>query len=292
VIDQAKSLRELVLQRKKEEAPKPVMNARVYAVASGKGGVGKSNFVINLAVCMRKLGKRVVIVDADFGLANVEILLGIYPKHTVADVLNGTADIEAALTKGPLDIMFLSGGTGMLNLSEMTDKQLAQLTSGFMKLDELADCIIIDTRAGLSNAVLNFIKAADETVIITTPDPTAIADAYALIKSIRNTAPHITELKLIVNCADSAAESEEVQDKLSGVCERFLGIKLVPLGTIPYDTYLARAVRRQKPVTMAYPSSDSAKSISIISNALLQVTHEKKNSIYSFMLKLIGRHKG
>jgi flagellar biosynthesis protein FlhG len=215
--------------------------------------------------------------------------MGVHPKHTVADVLNGTVDIEKALTKGPLDIMFLSGGTGMLNFSDMSDKQLAQLTAGFIKIDDLADCIIIDTRAGLSNAVLNFIKAADETVIITTPDPTAIADAYALIKSIRNTAPGITELKLVVNCADSEAEAEEVQEKLSGVCERFLGIKLIPLGTIPYDTYLARAVRRQKPVTLAYPSSDSAKSISEISNALLQVTKEAKNSIYSFVLKLIGR---
>ncbi|MCL2203228.1 MAG: MinD/ParA family protein [Defluviitaleaceae bacterium] len=287
--DQAKTLRDLVLQRRQEEAPRPTMSARVYAVASGKGGVGKSNFVTNLAVCMRKMGKRVVIIDADFGLANIEILLGIHPKHTVADVLHGTASIEMALTKGPLDIMFLSGGTGMLNLHEMSDKQLAQLTAGFIKLDDLADCIIIDTRAGLSNAVVNFIKAADETVIITTPDPTAIADAYALIKSIRNTAPHITELKLIVNCADSDAEAEEVQEKLSGVCERFLGIKLVPLGTIPYDTYLARAVRKQKPVTMAYPSSDSAKRINDISNDLLQVMAEKKNSIYSFVLKLIGR---
>ena len=289
MIDQAKSLRDLVLQRKQEAAPKSTMSARVYAIASGKGGVGKSNFATNLAVCMRKLGKRVVIIDADFGLANIEILLGIHPKHTVADVLNGTADIETALTKGPLDIMFLSGGTGMLNLHEMSDKQLAQLTAGFIRLDDLADCIIIDPRAGLSNAVVNFIKAADETVIITTPDPTAIADAYALIKSIKNTAPHITELKLIVNCADSDEEADEVREKLSGVCERFLGIKLIPLGTIPYDTYLARAVRRQQPVTMVYPSSDSARRINEISNNLLQVTTSKKNSIYSFVLKLIGR---
>jgi flagellar biosynthesis protein FlhG len=287
--DQAKTLRDLVLQRKQEETPKPTMSARVYAVASGKGGVGKSNFATNLAVCMRMLGKRVVIIDADFGLANIEILLGIHPKHTVADVLNGNANIEKALTTGPLDIMFLSGGTGMLNLSEMSDKQLAQLTAGFIKLDDLADCIIIDTRAGLSNAVVNFIKAADETVIITTPDPTAIADAYALIKSIRNTAPHITELKLVVNCADSEAEAQEVQEKLSGVCERFLGIKLVPIGVIPYDTYLARAVRRQKPVTRANPTSDSANSINEITNTLLQVTKKKTNSIYSFVLKLIGR---
>jgi len=289
MIDQANSLRELVLARKQEETPKKTMSAQVYAIASGKGGVGKSNIATNLAVCMRKLGKRVVIIDADFGLANIEILLGIQPKNTVADVLNGTTDIETALTKGPLDILFLSGGTGMLNLSDLSDKQLAQLTAGFIKLDDMADCIIIDTRAGLSNAVVDFIKAADETVIITTPDPTAMADAYALIKSIRNTAPFITELKLVVNCADSNAEAEEVYEKLSSVCERFLGIKLVPLGTIPYDTYLARAVRRQMPVTLAYPTADSSQSIHDIASTLLNITTPKRNSIYAFVLKLIGR---
>ena len=179
----------------------------------------------------------------------------------------------------------------MLNLSEISDKQLAQLTAGFITLDGMADCIIIDTRAGLSNAVVDFIKAADETVIITTPDPTAIADAYALIKSIRNTSPHIREMKLIVNCADSYAEAEEVQEKLAGVCERFLGIKLSPLGTILYDTYLARAVRKQQPVSIAYPNADASKSIDAIAKELLHVNAEKKNSIYSFVLKLIGRSK-
>jgi len=288
--DQAKTLRDLVFARKQEEAPKHTMNARVYSVASGKGGVGKSNFVTNMAIAMRKLGKRVVIIDADFGLANIEILLGIHPKHTVADVLNGTAGIEAALTQGPMDIMFLSGGTGMLNLSEMSDKQLAQLTAGFIKLDDLADCIIIDTRAGLSNAVVNFIKASDETIIVTTPDPTAIADAYALIKSIRNTAPHIKELKLIVNCADSDEEANEVHDKLVGVCAQFLKVKLSPLGTIPYDTFLARAVRRQQPVALAFPTADSALRISEITGNLLHVPVQKKNSIYQFVLKLIGRN--
>ncbi|MCL2840392.1 MAG: MinD/ParA family protein [Defluviitaleaceae bacterium] len=294
MMDQANRLRELMRQRASEttvdiEQPKSAMVARVIAVASGKGGVGKSNFATNLAIQMRKLGKRVVIIDADFGLANVEILLGVSPQHTVSHVLNGEVDMEVALTTGPLGCMFLSGGSGMSALSELTDSQIARLTDGFLRLDDLADFIIIDTRAGLSNAVMNFIKAASDTIIVTTPDPTAIADAYALIKSIKATMPEIEVLQLVINCAINSAEVQEVYEKLNGVASRFLGIKLSLLGSIPYDASLVRAVRKQQPVSILFPNAESTKHFRIICAKLLKMQVEKKGSIQNFVMKLIGR---
>lgn len=290
IIDQAKRLRELV----SEVAPEPVvekatMNARIISIASGKGGVGKSNFSINLAIQMRKLGKRVVIIDADFGLANVEILLGVAPKHTVADVLNGTVEMESALTIGPMGVMFLSGGSGMAALTELTDSQIARLTDGFLQLDALADFIIIDTRAGISNVVVNFIRASSDTIVVTTPDPTAIADAYALIKSVKATMPDVGDLKLVVNCAVNDAEAQDVFEKLNGVSARFLGIKLFLLGAIPFDSYLVRAVRKQKPVSIQYPFAESANRYSQICANLLDVETGKKSSVQNFVMKLIGR---
>jgi flagellar biosynthesis protein FlhG len=268
---------------------KPMMNSRVIAVASGKGGVGKSNFATNLAIQMRKLGKRVVIIDADFGLANVEILLGVSPKYTVADVLDGKVDIEQALTTGPLGCMFLSGGSGIASLTDLTDGQILRLTDGFLRLDALSDCIIIDTRAGISNVVINFIKAAADIIIVTTPDPTAIADAYELMKSVKAAMPEMEELQVVINCAMSDMEAQDVFDKLNGVSSRFLGIKLSLLGSIPYDVYLVRAVRKQQPVSILYPYTESTNRFSRICAKLLEMQVGKKNSIQNFVLKLIGR---
>ena len=284
--DQAERLREL---SKQAAYPDVSMNARVITIASGKGGVGKSNFAANLAIQMCKLGKRVVIIDADFGLANIEILLGVAPKHSVSDVLVGKVGIEDALTMGPHGCSFLSGGTGLAAINDVSDAQLRRLTNGFLSLDSQADCIIIDTRAGLSNAVINFVKAAEDIIVITTPDPTAIADAYALIKSIKKSMLELLQVKLVVNCASSNDEALEVFSKLSAVSQRFLGIELRLLGIIPYDPYLIKAVRKQKPVSVLYPFSESASSINEISAGLLNMESNSRGSIQNFVLKLIGK---
>jgi flagellar biosynthesis protein FlhG len=185
--------------------------------------------------------------------------------------------------------MFLSGGSGMAALTELTDNQILRLTDGFLQLDVLTDFIIIDTRAGLSNAVTNFIRAASDTIVVTTPDPTAIADAYALIKSIKASMPDMGQLKLVVNCAVSDAEATEVYEKLNGVSARFLGIKLLFLGCIPFDSYLVRAVRKQKPVSIQFPFAESAGRYGQICANLLQIEVGAKNNIQNFVLKLIGR---
>jgi flagellar biosynthesis protein FlhG len=292
--DQAQRLRELVLQATEiggKRKAKENMSARVIAVASGKGGVGKSNFSINLAVQMHKLGKRVVIIDADFGLANVEILFGVPPRHTVNDVLSGMVEIEDALTEGPLGVLFLSGGTGMSALADLNESQIARLIDSFLKLDAIADFIIIDTRAGVSRAVINMIKAATETVVVTTPDPTAIADAYALIKSAKTQGTGVSSMKLVVNCCGTEDEGNDVFEKLNGVSSRFLGIRLSFLGHIPTDPQLVKAVRSHKAVSIAFPNAESSIRFREITDNLLEIEHEKKNSIHQFIMKMLGKFR-
>lgn len=296
MLDQAKRLRELMRQRIPTGSQTPhqqgdEFSALVIAVASGKGGVGKSNFSTNLAMQLRKAGKRVTIIDADFGLANVEILMGLHPKSNVLDVLNGKSDMLSALTEGPLGCKLLSGGAGISSLTdaELTDGQLLRLIEGFAQLNTIADIIIVDTRAGLSNSVLNFIKAASDTIVVTTPDPTAIADAYALIKSVKSTMPECEQLKLVVNNTVTKQEGTDVYDKLNGVCKRFLGVRMVLLGCIPYDPHLVKAVRRQQPVSLLYPHAESTQRFAEIASKLLEVDVQKPSSIQNFVLKLIGR---
>ncbi len=294
--DQANKLRDLFKSKQTDELTLPTVSSRVIAITSGKGGVGKTNLAVNLAINLTKHDKRVIVIDADFGLANIEVLLGIIPKYTFGDVLSGTITIEEALTAGPNDIKFLSGGSGMSDLANMSEKQMSVLIQGFTALDSMSDIILIDTGAGISKSVLNFVRASNETILITTPEPTSITDAYAIIKTVkeesqRDEKPDIPQFKIIVNRADSYEEGEDIFNKLSLVSEKFLNIKVQKLGIIPYDNTLVKAVKRQQPVSLLFPSSDCAKSIDTIAQALLNM-EVKKNArpggIMTFMKKLVN----
>jgi flagellar biosynthesis protein FlhG len=298
-MDQAYKLRDMVSRRgtpafTSPEQPrrpkKTIMNARMITIASGKGGVGKSNFVVNLAVYLRKQNKRVIIIDADFGLANIEVLFGIIPKYNAGNVLTGQVDMEGALTVGPMGIKFLSGGSGLTALSYITESQMNILIEGFIQLDDIADIILIDTGAGVSKSVINFIRATRETIIVTTPDPTSVTDAYALIKTVRESSTDLPELKLLVNRIDEPSEGQEVFEKLSSVCDRFLGVKLKELESIPYDTHLGRSVKKQSPVSILYPDSKSALSIDAVCRQILNMPPiHKRITIRSFLSRLLGR---
>lgn len=286
-MDQANRLRDMVLQRRETELSS--MTSRVIAVTSGKGGVGKSNIAVNLAIQMRRLGKRVIIIDTDFGLANVEVLFGVNPKYNFGDVLSGLVDVQAALTVGPMDIPFLSGGSGITAMSNVTERQMNLLIESFLYLDDMTDFIIIDTGAGVSRSVLNFVKASKETILVTTPDPTSITDVYALIKTVRDTTRELPEFKLVVNRVENPDEGADIYDKLSRVCDRFLGIKLMSLGNIPNDPHLSRAVKRQQPVSLLYPNAESTRCLEAICVKLLNVAPvEKKTGIRSFVSRLVG----
>jgi flagellar biosynthesis protein FlhG len=311
--DQAERLREIVkrqreaadpiresvdiLEERKEELTRPTatrhtMQSRIIAVTSGKGGVGKTNFAINVAIHLRKQNKRVVLLDTDFGLANVEVLFGVNPKHHFGDVLAGLISVEGAMSVGPMGILFLSGGSGLTALSNVTEAQMAVLTDSFEYLDTLADIIIIDTGAGVSRSVVNFIKASGEAILVTTPEPTSITDAYALIKTVRDACGGVDlpAFKLVVNRVENPAEGTDVYEKLSGVCKRFLQLDIESLGNIPYDPSLVKAVKNQQPVALIYPNADSTRCLEAIAHKLISIpTIEKKRGIKSFIMKLTGR---
>jgi len=318
VTDQAERLREIVQRQREITEPlnlgvdileerkleltqataKPATPARVIAVTSGKGGVGKTNVAINIAIYLRKQQKRVVLLDTDFGLANVEVLFGVNPKSNFGDVLSGQTSIEAALTIGPLGVQFLSGGSGLTALSDISEEQMSVLTDSFEFLDAIADVIIIDTGAGVSKSVINFIKAANDAIIVTTPDPTSITDAYALIKTVKDACgeDELPEFKLVVNRVDSPAEGIEVYEKLGGVSGRFLSLKLGSLGNIPFDQHLVRAVKNQQPVSLMFPNSDSSRCLEAIAHKLIDVKQahspkpsEKKKGLRSLVMRLTGR---
>lgn len=291
MMDQANNLRNML---KRNEAPNNErttldLSSRVITVTSGKGGVGKTNFSLNLAIQFAKMNNRVVIIDADFGLANIEVLFGIMPDYLLVDVLRGEKDIEDVLTNGPLGIKFISGGSGLRELSNITERQMIYFINKFSYLDAIADIIIIDTGAGISHSVVNFIKASDETIVVTTPEPTSITDAYALIKTVKGEAVKMPDFKLVVNRVEDDAEGAEIYEKINRASSKFLGVSIENLGYIPYDNYLVKAVKKQTPVTLCYPDCNFTKSLEGIAYKLMNINYQtlpQNSGIKNFMKKL------
>lgn len=290
MMDQANNLRNSV-KKLNHEYKKAEISSRVITVTSGKGGVGKTNFSLNLAILFSKLNKRVIIIDADFGLANIEVLFGILPKYSLADVLKGNATLREVLTDGPMGIKFISGGSGLKELSNITEKQLNYFIDNFSYLDTISDIIIVDTGAGISKSVVNFIRASDETIIVTTPEPTSVTDAYALIKTIKeeNRGSNIPDFKVVVNRVDDDVEGLELYNKISRASSKFLGIHLQNLGYIPYDRFLVKAVKHQQPATICFPNCEFTKAVENIRNKLMDIPVKKaseKEGIRGFMKRL------
>ncbi len=264
-MDQADTLRKMV----SETETKP--EARVITVTSGKGGVGKSSISLNLAICLSRLGKRVVLLDADFGLANIEVMLGIRPKANLADLMFRGKDLKDIITDGPENVKFISGGSGIQELAKMNRDQVIYLTKKLVELDEYADIIIIDTGAGISDSVLEFVASGNEVLLVATPEPTSITDAYALLKALNRKSEFSkssTTIKMIANRVKSESEGRVLYENLKNVVNKFLNISLQFVGSIPQDEQISKAVMRQKPVTISSPNSDAAKAINEIANAL------------------------
>lgn len=291
-MDQAEELRRMIEQQDKEKRV-----ARVITVTSGKGGVGKSNISVNLAVQLSRLGKRVIILDADFGLANVEIMLGIRPKYTLADLMFHGVKLREIITNGPENIGFISGGSGIAELANMTRDQLDALRNMLYDLDALADIIIVDTGAGISDSVLEFVAASSEVILVTTPEPTSIMDSYALLKTLsKKSAFHESEtkIKMITNRVDSKQEAAELFKKLNSVTANYLQIHLEYLGAIPLDPNVSRAVIRQSPVSLTYPNTRAAIAMRELALTLTNEEPEekqKKNKGISHLFSNLVRFK-
>lgn len=265
-MDQAEQLRKLV----KKQA-RPQQAARVITVTSGKGGVGKSSIAVNLAILIKRMGKRVIILDADFGLANIEVMLGVRPQYNLADLMFRGKTLSEIITKGPEDIGFISGGSGIQELARMTKEQVMYLTQKLVELDSMADVIVVDTGAGIADNVMEFVTACSEVLLVATPEPTSITDAYALLKALNRRAGFSrehTSIKMISNRVGSEAEGKNLYEKMSIVVDKFLNIQQEFIGIIPQDDMISKAVMLQKPIVLAYPNSPAAKAMQTIAAKL------------------------
>jgi flagellar biosynthesis protein FlhG len=285
-MDQAEKLRKMV---KQQTVPRRI--ARVITVTSGKGGVGKSSMSVNLAIALSRLGKRVVVLDADFGLANVEVMLGIRPQYNLADLMFRGKTLTDIITPGPENIGFISGGSGVEDLVKLDKSQLNGFIENMSLLDSVADFILIDTGAGLSENVMSFALAADDILLVTTPEPTSLTDAYALIKMVSNR-DRSKNIKIIVNRAENAKEGNDILQKMSIVADRFLKVKLQPLGFVLQDEAVKIAVKTQEPFYIGFPKSQATKYIKEISYKLVEsgnlVNGSGIKGIKGFVGKLVG----
>lgn len=258
-MDQAQNLRNII----KAGGTKEVLS-RVITVTSGKGGVGKSNLAINLAISLSRLGKKVVVLDADFGLANIEVMLGIRPQYNLSDLMFRGKSLSEIITEGPENVGFISGGSGIREMTNLTKEQLINLSARLSELDRQTDVVIIDTGAGISGNVMEFVVLSGEVLLIATPEPTSITDAYALLKTL-NYQPEFTRehchIKLIANKVRNEKDGRELFEKLSVVADKFLNISLEYMGAVPSDNNMSKAVMKQQPLSVAYPNSQAARAI-------------------------------
>ena len=273
-MDQAQQLRNVIKKHNQINQN----TARVVTVTSGKGGVGKSNLAVNLAVQLRKEGKRVVIFDADFGLANVEVMFGAIPQYNLSDFIYRGKGIKEIITPGPMDIGFISGGSGIIGLNNLYREQIMYLVKSIDELNEIADFIIIDTGAGISDQVLEFVMASPEVLLVSTPEPSSLTDSYSLLKALYRNPNFVagsTTIHVVSNRVNSMEEGQAVYDKLNSVVSQFLHGKLNYLGMIPADTALEKAVRQQQTVSLLEPNAKSAKAFEVLAGNLLNGTHNQ-----------------
>lgn len=275
--DQADGLRDMVRQKmnqlnkdtsRKDNAIKGSF-PRVAAVTSGKGGVGKTNIVGNLAIALSRLDKRVLILDGDFGLANIDIVFGLHPKYTIKHVISGEKDLREVIIKGPENISIIPASSGLADLVHLTQGQKLNLLSEFDGLDADFDIFLIDTGAGISSNIAYFNAAARERIIVATPEPTSITDAYALMK-VMYTRYGISTFKLLANMVNNENEGDLVFKTLSNALLSFLkDVSLEYMGCLLNDNHVPRAIRKQTPLLQLYPTCAASKGINILAEKFL-----------------------
>ncbi len=243
--------------------------ASIYTVASGKGGVGKTNIVLNMAIALADAGRRVLIVDADLGLGNLGVLLGLQHVHTLGDVLRQRCDLEEALIEGPKGVKILPADSGVEELTRLDTAQKMHLFSLFRRLNARGDTILIDTASGISSNVLFFSSFARSVLMVATPDPTSITDAYATMKVLARTQGE-HDFQLMINQVESGRQAEEVFRTLYRAAEHFLGLRPDYLGSVQKDRNLELAVRMQRPLMLLHPDSGASRDIRGLAAALME----------------------
>ena len=286
--DQAETLRSL--NADKSTAP-PVQDesvTSVYAISSGKGGVGKTAVVANMAVSLAKLDKKVLILDADLGLANIDVVFGITPAFNLNHFFSGEQNLASIMVEGPFGIKILPAGSGLQNFIRLDAGHKMRLLEGLDSMHNDFDYVLIDTEAGISENVTYFNTAAQEIIIVTTPEPTAITDAYALMKLL-STQYHEKHFNLIVNMVQSDNEALDVYRKLTMVSNRYLDISIDFLGSIPSEKQMNESIRKQKVIVDLYPSSKIASAFAGLAARITSetVVSEPKGNIQFFWKKLL-----
>jgi flagellar biosynthesis protein FlhG len=242
---------------------------QVIAVTGGKGGVGKSNISVNLGIALAEMQRRVVLLDADLGLANVDVLLGIRATHTLADVLAGTHSLSEVLVTGPGGMKIVPASSGVQRMAELSRTEHAGLINAFNDLSDDVDVLIVDTAAGISDTVVSFVRAANEVLVVVCDEPSSITDAYALIKLL-NKEYGMFRFRVIANMTRSPQEGLSLFNKLNTVCEKFLDVSLQFVGHVPFDENVRKAVQRQKALLEFAPTSKAAVAIRALAKTVDQ----------------------
>ncbi|HXI54461.1 MAG TPA: MinD/ParA family protein [Polyangia bacterium] len=269
-MDQADSLRQLAAQGRMGRSP-----LKVFALTSGKGGVGKTNIAANLATLAAKSGKRVLVIDADLGLANIEIILGLKPRYHLGDLLAGHRTLDEVLVKGPHGICLLPAGSGVQSLTHLTDQQKMQFVSALDPLEDLFDVVFIDSGAGIGENVLFFVGAAQEAILVVSPEPTSLVDAYATVKVLSQQAG-VRNFSVIVNPVVDELPARGIFQKLTAVTSRFLTAQIRHLGYIPRDENFHRAIMAQRAIVDLFPSSPASRALTSIAERLFAESAQPK----------------
>ncbi|ERI91263.1 putative flagellar biosynthesis protein FlhG [Clostridiales bacterium oral taxon 876 str. F0540] len=281
MLDQAQRLRQLASNNETKD------RARIITVTSGKGGVGKSNFVVNLGIMLQQMGKKVLIFDADVGMGNDDVLMGFLPKYNVFDVIFNGKEIDDVVITGPYGVKLLPGGSGLTKIEELTNEQ----REGFIKkLEALTglDYILMDTGAGINRSVLGFVACCEELIVLTTPEPTSLTDAYSLLKAISHFKLKTTA-KVVINRAIDEKEAVLTYGKFNNAVTNFLKMKMEYLGSIAEDKKLVQAVRSQQPFIITYPNCEASQDVVKIAKKLIgSEDKEQKTGVQGLFKKIFS----
>jgi flagellar biosynthesis protein FlhG len=271
--DQATKLRELAEAFRSQAAGTRLRRTRVIAVTSGKGGVGKTNISVNVAHALMAAGKEVLLLDADLGLGNADILLGTVPPYHLGHLLRGERSILDLIHRTQSGLKLIAGGSGVEELANLSGARLQHFLQAIQELDGQADYLLLDTGAGLSATVIEFVLACDQVLVVTTPEPTSLADGYATIKTLAHRRPEI-DIKLVVNQAEQFEEATVAAERIVSTARNFLGLMVEHLGTVPRDPYVWQAVRKQQPFIVGYPGAPASRAVTAMVRKLLGANAE------------------
>lgn len=286
VENRAENSRNLTQQNEKQQRPGSV---KVITVASGKGGVGKTSISVNLAIALSMLGQRILVVDADFGLANVDVMLGVSARYNLGHLLRGEKNLYEIIQEGYAGVRFISGGSGVYELLEMDEFQLKIIMHNLLRLRNPADIILFDAGAGINENVIQLMLASSEIVVVATPEPTAILDAYALVKTISKR-DGTRNIRLIMNKSENKREAEIAIEGFCEVVKKHLGVKIESLGYVLYDHDVVNSIKRQTPVMISHPNGPTATDIEKIAKNLLNISSEPatEGKLAKFFSRFLG----